>query len=73
MHFVVICTELNRFTKHLLSTRPVIHFHTFQVLQEASANLAPDIRSPSSSVASADSQQPMMNGHVTHCNQSSPV
>lgn len=51
--------------EHLLCTRPVIHFHIFQVLQEASANLAPDIRSPSSSVASADSQQPMVNGHVT--------
>ena len=44
-----------------------------QVLQEASFNLAPDVRSPSNSVASADSQQPMMNGHVTQFNQSSQV
>lgn len=44
-----------------------------KVLQEASFNLAPDVRSPSNSVASVDSQQPMMNGHVTQFNQSSQV
>lgn len=44
-----------------------------KVLQEASFNLAPDVRSPSSSVASVDSQQPIMNGHVTQSSQSSQV
>ncbi|XP_052247750.1 transmembrane protein 98-like [Dreissena polymorpha] len=39
---------------------------SFHVLQEASFSLAPDCRSPSSSVASGDSQQPIMNGHVQH-------
>lgn len=44
-----------------------------KVLQEASFSMAPDVRSPSSSVASVDSQQPMINGHVIQSNQSSQV
>ncbi|XP_052802033.1 transmembrane protein 98-like [Mya arenaria] len=44
-----------------------------RVLQEASFNMAPDCRTPSSSVTSGDSQQPIMNGHVVHENQSSLV
>lgn len=82
------CTALVLSVSHLvLVTKQVCNFKNMdwidqsladaddhlKVLQEASFNLAPDVRSPSSSVASADSQQPMVNGHVTHFNQSSQV
>ncbi|KAL4221894.1 Transmembrane protein 98 [Mactra antiquata] len=44
-----------------------------KILQDASFSISPDVRSPSSSVASADSQQPMVNGHLKHDSESSQL